>query len=147
MSLRTFLAALTTDYLKKYFKLVYLTCANVLVSLKVNIQWWRTKNLANIVKMPVNGVPWSLLSKCLKCASAQVPWVLECLKCHSASSTRVSWVAEDPSTYIPANICWSWRRLQDISWRCLKDMSWRCLEDILETNKVLTGDICTLIWV
>ena len=62
----------------------------------------------------------------------------------------------------PANIRWSsrrledmswrrledmsWRRVEDISWRCLEDMSWRCLEDILETNKILTGDICILIW-
>ena len=87
----------------------------------------------------------------------------------------------------PANICWSWRHLQDIfqtcledassrlqrnnftssktswrrierrkintlktssrclediSWRHLEDMSWRCLEDIMETNKIVTGDIC-----
>ena len=28
---------------------------------------------------------------------------------------------------IPANICWSWRRLQDMSWRCLEDISWRRL--------------------
>ena len=81
---------------------------------------------------------------------------------------------------IPANICWSWRRLQDVfktcledvfsvtilrlprrledvledekllrwrrledmSWRCLEDMSWRRLEDIMETSKILNGDIC-----
>ena len=36
----------------------------------------------------------------------------------------------------------SWRRLEDMSWRCLEDMSWRRLEDIMETSKVLTGDIC-----
>ena len=34
------------------------------------------------------------------------------------------------------------RRLEDMSWRRLKDMSWRCLEDIIETSKILTGDIC-----
>ena len=36
----------------------------------------------------------------------------------------------------------SWRRLDDMSWRCLEEMSWRRLEDIMETNKILTGDIC-----
>ena len=36
----------------------------------------------------------------------------------------------------------SWRRLEDMSWRCLEDMSWRRLEDIMETSKILTGDIC-----
>ena len=47
----------------------------------------------------------------------------------------------------------SWRRLEDISWRLLEDMSWRRLEDMswrpfkdfMETNKILTGDICILI--
>ena len=50
------------------------------------------------------------------------------------------------------------RCLQDLSWRCLKETSWkhalkmswrwvedissRRLEDIMETNKILTGDIC-----
>ena len=29
-----------------------------------------------------------------------------------------------------ANVCWTWRRLQDVSWRRLEDMSWRCLEDM-----------------
>ena len=28
------------------------------------------------------------------------------------------------------------------TWRRLEDMSWRCLEDIMETSKILTGDIC-----
>ena len=78
--------------LNKYFKHVYLTCGNVLVSFKVNIQWSQSRNLANIVKMPVYGVPWSLLNKV-----SRVSWVPECLKCHSASSTRMSWVAEDPN--------------------------------------------------
>ena len=36
----------------------------------------------------------------------------------------------------------SWRRLEDMSWRGLEDMSWRRLEDIMETNKILTGNIC-----
>ena len=36
----------------------------------------------------------------------------------------------------------SWRRLQDMSWRYLEDISWRLLEDTMETNKILTGDIC-----
>ena len=36
--------------------------------------------------------------------------------------------------------------LEDIYWRCLEDMSWRRLENILEKNKILTGDICILIW-
>ena len=40
----------------------------------------------------------------------------------------------------------SWRCLEDISWRCLQDMSWRRLEDFMETNKILTGDICIRIW-
>ena len=40
----------------------------------------------------------------------------------------------------------SWRRPEDMSWRCLEDMSWRRLEDFMETNKILTGDICILIW-
>ena len=44
--------------------------------------------------MPVNGVPWSLLDKV-----SEVPWVPECLKYRSASSTQVSWVAEVPSAY------------------------------------------------
>ena len=74
---------------------------------------------------------------------------------------------------VPANICWSWRRLQhvfsvtilrlprrlgrqkivtlktswrrleDMSWRCLEDMSWRPLKNFMETNKIFTGDICT----
>ena len=35
-----------------------------------------------------------------------------------------------------------WRRLEDMSWRCLEDMSWKRLEDIMETSKILTGDIC-----
>ena len=39
----------------------------------------------------------------------------------------------------------SWRRLEDMSWRCLEDMSWRPLKDFMETNKILTGDICILI--
>ena len=37
--LKTFLVALAADYLNKYFKHVYLKCGNVLVSIKVNIQW------------------------------------------------------------------------------------------------------------
>ena len=44
------------------------------------------------------------------------------------------------------------RRLEDalkdvklLRWRRLEDMSWKHLEDILETNKILTGDICILI--
>ena len=40
----------------------------------------------------------------------------------------------------------SWRRLQDMSWRCLQDMSGRHLEDFMETNKILTEDICIPIW-
>ena len=39
----------------------------------------------------------------------------------------------------------SWRRLEDMSWRCLEDMPWRPLKDFMETNKILTGDICILI--
>ena len=39
----------------------------------------------------------------------------------------------------------SWRCLEDMSWRRLEDMSWRHLEDIIETSKILTGDICILI--
>ena len=39
----------------------------------------------------------------------------------------------------------SWRRFEDMSWRCLEDMSWRPLKDFMETNKILTGDICILI--
>ena len=39
----------------------------------------------------------------------------------------------------------SWRRLEDMSWRCLEDMSWRPLKDFMETNKILTGNICILI--
>ena len=42
--------------------------------------------------MLVNVVPWSLLNKV-----SQVSWVSECLKCYSASSTRVFWVAEELS--------------------------------------------------
>ena len=61
-------------------------------------------------------------------------------------------------TNVPANICCSWRRLEDMSWRrlediawrllegmswrCLEDLSWRRLEDTMETNKILAGDIC-----
>ena len=40
----------------------------------------------------------------------------------------------------------SWKLLEDMSWRCLEDMSWRRPEDIMETNKILTGDICIFIW-
>ena len=81
--------------------------------------------------------------------------------------------------YNPANICWSWRRLQrnnftssktfwrrledalktfqDVLKTCLEDVLKTCLEDVLktcledalkdfmETNKILTGDICILI--
>ena len=62
--------------------------------------------------------------------------------------------------YVPANICWSWRRLQDMSWRGLQNVfsvtifrlprhlenvlktswkslaktSWRLLEDVLKTS-------------
>ena len=69
--------------------------------------------------------------------------------------------------YIPANICWSWRRLQHVfsetvlrlprrlgqrkivtlkmssrrlepmSWRRFEDMSWWRLENIMETKKIL----------
>ena len=34
----------------------------------------------------------------------------------------------------PANICWSWRRLQNVSWRRLQEMSWRRLEDVLSVT-------------
>ena len=39
----------------------------------------------------------------------------------------------------------SWRRLEDMSWKRLEDMSWRPLKDFMETDKILTGDICILI--
>ena len=59
----------------------------------------------------------------------------------------------------PVNICWSWRRLEDLlqdvlqsSWKtknCYAEdvlkMSWRPLKDFMETNKKLTGDTCILI--
>ena len=44
-------------------------------------------NLENMLKMPVNGVPWSLLKKlpqapkCLECQRTQVPQVHDCLEC------------------------------------------------------------------
>ena len=34
---------------------------------------------------------------------------------------------------------------EDMSWRRLEDMFWRPLKDFMETNKILTGDICILI--
>ena len=37
------------------------------------------------------------------------------------------------------------RRLEDMSWRHLEDISWRRLEDIMDTNKILTGNICMCI--
>ena len=73
--------------------------------------------------------------------------------------------AEYNVKHSPANICWSWRRLQHVfsvtilrpsrrlgrqkivtlktSWRRLEDMSWRCLEDI-SCNSILR--IETLWW-
>ena len=70
-----------------------------------------------------------------------------------------------PISSRPANICWSSRRLQDMSWRrlqhvfsitilrlprrledmpwrCLEDISWRRLQDVSEANKIFAGDIC-----
>ena len=41
-----------------------------------------------------------------------------------------------------ANICWSWRRLEDMSSRYFEDISWRRLEYTMERNKILTWDIC-----
>ena len=50
----------------------------------------------------------------------------------------------------PANICWSWRRLQHVFSitifclpRCLEDVlqmrpSWRCLEDVLKTSRKMS---------
>ena len=52
------------------------------------------------------------------------------------------------NTKYPANICWSWRRLQDVLKTCLEDVLKTCLEDLLKTlwrrAKYLlgTGDIC-----
>ena len=36
----------------------------------------------------------------------------------------------------------SWRHVLKTSWRHVLKMSWRHLEDIMETSKILTGDIC-----
>ena len=51
-----------------------------------------------------------------------------------------------PLTLYPANICWSWRPLQDISWRRLQhvfSVTVLRLQDVLEANKTFTGNICT----
>ena len=34
------------------------------------------------------------------------------------------------------------RRLENMCYRCLEGISWRRLEDTMETNNILTGDIC-----
>ena len=54
-----------------------------------------------------------------------------------------------PRSNTPANICWSWRRLQDMSWkrlqhvfsvtilrlpRRLEDVLQKCLDDVLKTS-------------
>ena len=46
-----------------------------------------------------------------------------------------------------------WRHLEDVLKACLEDLKTcledvlkTCLEDILETSKILTGNICILIW-
>ena len=69
--------------------------------------------------------------------------------CYAADFLKTSWRTswrrlEDISWRCLEDI--SWRRLEDMCWRCLKDMFRRRLEDITETNKILTGDICILIW-
>ena len=48
----------------------YLKCGNVIVSYNANIQLQRSDNLVNMLKIPVNGVPWSLPNK--------VPQVRKC---------------------------------------------------------------------
>ena len=63
--------------LNNYFKHIYLKFGNVPVSYKVSIQW-QSRNLANMDKMPVNRVLWSLLNK--------VSQVFKCLECLSALS-------------------------------------------------------------
>ena len=75
------------------------------------------------------------------------------LQRNNFTSSKTSWRRlEDMSWRRLEDMSWrclediSWRRLEDMSWRCLEDMSWRHLEDILETNKILTGNICILFW-
>ena len=81
----------------KYSKHVY----NVVVSYKIIIQWQRSGNLPNMLKILVNRVPWSLLTEVPekpKYPSTQVPCVSkypstlrvpECLKCSSTLGSRV----------------------------------------------------------
>ena len=94
-----------------------------------------------------------------------LPW--QNVKTRKIKSTSRSSVCrtEYKVKHSPANICWSWRRLQHVfsvtilrpsrrlgrqkivtlktSWRRLEDMSWRCLEDI-SCNSILR--IETLWW-
>ena len=51
-----------------------------------------------------------------------------------------TWPKSSAISNLPANICWSSRRLQDMSWRCLQHVFSvtifrlpRCLEDVLKT--------------
>ena len=115
---------LAADNLYKYFKHVYLKCGNLLIFYNHRNKWW-SRNLAYMLKIPKNWVPWTLLNKvphvpkCLdwsSTSSTRVSWVpefLECLKCQSASSTRVFWVLECFSTRIP-------KCLQSVHRECLQ---------------------------
>ena len=78
---------LAVDYLHKLFKHIYFKCGNIVVSYTAKIQRRQSGNLANMLKMPVNGVSWSLLKKVpqapkyLEYPSTQVPQVHDCLEC------------------------------------------------------------------
>ena len=67
---------------------VYFKCSNIIVSYTAKIQWRQSGNLANILKMSVNRVPWSLLKK--------VPQAPKCLEYPSASSAWLPWVPRVP---------------------------------------------------
>ena len=62
-------------------------------NVQVKIQW-KSGELANMLKMVVNGVHWGLLNKV-----PQVPWVPKCLKCPGTLSARVPWVP-----WVPDNL-------------------------------------------
>lgn len=73
---------LAADYLHKYFKHDYLKCGDIVVSYQDNIQWRRSRNLANMLETHVNGVPSSLLNNVPQVPKwLEYPTALQVAKC------------------------------------------------------------------
>ena len=75
IKMKFFSALFRTHFYRHQQQHVYLKCGNPESSYKIKLQF-RSRNLANMCQMLINGVPWSLPNKV-----SQVTGHLECLMC------------------------------------------------------------------